>query len=95
MCDCPRDEEDDARKIPETVTLFRKCTKPDRPMKDIGKSASCDTILDKNVWSPADSSQSNLRYTICGSPKGSQFNSSSFSSSTETVILFTFISKQY
>ncbi|KAK9296268.1 hypothetical protein QLX08_009690 [Tetragonisca angustula] len=79
MCDCPRDEEDDARKIPETVTLFRKCAEPYRPMKDLGKSMSCGAISDKDVWSPADSSRSNLRYTICGS----QLNSSSCSSSTK------------
>ncbi|XP_031367624.1 nucleoside diphosphate kinase homolog 5-like isoform X1 [Apis dorsata] len=79
MCDCPEDKEDGEKKV-ETVMLFKKCQKPYRTTKDIVKPSSYDTVSDKDLWTPADSSQSTFRYT-CDSPKGSQFTSSFTSSS--------------
>ncbi|XP_033198607.1 nucleoside diphosphate kinase homolog 5 isoform X3 [Bombus vancouverensis nearcticus] len=75
MCDCPADKEDGSRKVPETVTLFKKCAKSYRPTKDITEPPSCDTISDKDIWSTADSSQSDHKCTIYGS----QSSSNSFS----------------
>ncbi|OAD53591.1 Nucleoside diphosphate kinase like protein 5 [Eufriesea mexicana] len=80
MCDCPADGD---KKVLETVTLFRKCPKPYRPGKDITEPWSCDTISNKDAYSPVDSSQSGLGYTVCASPKGSQSISSSFTSSSK------------
>lgn len=82
MCDCPEDKEDGEKKV-ETVMLFKKCQKPYRTTKDIVKPSSYDTVSDKDLWTPADSSQSTFRYT-CDSPKGSQLTSS-FTSSSKIV----------
>ncbi|XP_012166666.2 nucleoside diphosphate kinase homolog 5 isoform X2 [Bombus terrestris] len=83
MCDCPADKEDGNIKVPETVTLFKKCAKSYRPTKDITEPPSCDTISDKDIWSTVDSSQSDHRCTIYGSPKGSQSSSNSFSTDSK------------
>lgn len=83
MCDCPADKEDGSRKVPETVTLFKKCAKSSRPTKDITEPPSCDTFSDKDICSTVDSSQSDHRCTICGSPKGSQSSSNSFSTDSK------------
>ncbi|XP_076231939.1 nucleoside diphosphate kinase homolog 5 [Calliopsis andreniformis] len=79
MCDCPdKNTEDRDLRIPETVTLYEKCSKPYRPEKDPTKH-SCDGS-DKDDWVPIDSSHSNLGYTICDGLKGSLADSSSTSS---------------
>lgn len=65
--------------------LFKKCQKPYRTTKDIAKPSSYDTASDKDLWTPADSSQSTFRYTY-DSPKGSQLTSS-FTSSSKIVNL--------
>ncbi|CAL7939242.1 unnamed protein product [Xylocopa violacea] len=88
MCDCSTDERTGGgeKKAPETVTLFRKCTAPFRPGKDLAEPSVHDRISDKDAWGPVDSSQSDLGYTICGSPKGSQRSTSSSSSSSSEKI---------
>lgn len=85
MCDCPEEKKDGEKKV-ETVMLFKKCQKPYRTTKDIVKPSSYDTVSDKDLWTPADSSQSTFKYTY-DSPKGSQI-SSSYTSSSKIVNTF-------
>lgn len=86
MCDCPANKEEinGDRETPETVTLFKKCSKSYRSTKDITGKTSCDTVSDKDNWYPADSSWSDLGLTICHGTKVSPVSSIS-SSDTRTV----------
>lgn len=74
--------------------LFKKCQKPYRTTKDIAKPSSYDTASDKDLWTPADSSQSTFRYTY-DSPKGSQLTSSFTSSSKIVNLLSLSLSRFY
>lgn len=85
MCDCPEKNADTNQRVPETVTLYKKCSKPYRPEKDPAKRSSCDGGSNKDDWVPTDSSQSDLGYTICDGFKGSLADSSC-TSSTRTVL---------
>ncbi|XP_043263877.1 nucleoside diphosphate kinase homolog 5-like [Colletes gigas] len=94
MCDCgDRKDDDGDRIVPETVTLFRKCGKSSRPTKDIAVRSSIDTVFDKDDWDPVDdSSQSDLRFTVCDGIKGSPPNSSITSSSSSRT--YNFVSEE-
>lgn len=94
MCDCPEASKEDGEKKVETVMLFKKCQKPYRTTKDIAKPSSYDTASDKDLWTPADSSQSTFRYTY-DSPKGSQLTSSFTSSSKIVNLLSLSLSRFY
>ncbi|XP_076681117.1 nucleoside diphosphate kinase homolog 5 [Andrena cerasifolii] len=83
MCDCPADERkaDGAQTAPQTVTLFKKCSKSHPPPK---RAKSCGSVSDKDDWVPVDSSQSDIGYMISDGVQASLASSTCSSSSSRT-----------
>ncbi|XP_053997923.1 nucleoside diphosphate kinase homolog 5-like [Hylaeus anthracinus] len=93
MCDCvDKKNADDDPSVPETVTLFRKCSKSYRPTKDIARRSSCATVSNKDDWDPVDSSQSALGFTICSGNR--ELLTSSTTSSSPRTVLYKFVSRE-